>query len=105
MPIRLETPSPRPLCSPCALPKCLGSVNLTSGGSQEESEEHRPPAPVASLQDWGEAHVTVGSGGSGWGGAASGAAQQKRGCGHTGRTLGARRADTAGRRGNLPASE
>lgn len=60
--------TPRPACALCslgALPQRPGSVDLTSGGGQEDSEEHRPPALAAGLRDWGDAHCAVGRS-SGW---------------------------------------
>lgn len=74
-------------------------ANLTSGGSQEEGEEHRPPAPAASLRDWGKTHVAVGQS-CVW---RSGARAEPRGAQ---RVLLVRSERTGrGRRGNLQASE
>lgn len=78
VPSRLRPP-PHLLCSPHALPQCPGPIELTLGGSQEESEEHRPPALAAGLWDWGEAHVTLGPCGARLG--------QKRSCGSAGEVL------------------
>lgn len=41
-------PSPRPRLPPS---------NLTSGGSQEEGQEHRSPAPATNLRAQGDTHV------------------------------------------------
>lgn len=61
----------RPFCQLCSLvlfPRAQALANLTSGSSQEESEEHRPPEPATGLQDLGETHVAVGQnrGWRGW---------------------------------------
>lgn len=59
---RREPPHPA-APSPAVLSRCASPPTpayLTSGGSQEESEEHRPPVPATGLRDQGDAHVTVG---------------------------------------------
>lgn len=58
--IQPVTLPPHSLCSPGALPQGPGSLDLTSGGSQEDSEEHRPPAQAVGLRDLGDAHFAVG---------------------------------------------
>ena len=44
-------PLPPPLVLPGHLPSAQAPADLTSGGSQEESEEHRPPTPATGLRD------------------------------------------------------
>lgn len=58
---QMASHSPTP---PAVPPRAQAPADLTSGGSQEESKEHGPPAPAVGLREPGDAHVAVGRSGA-----------------------------------------